>query len=308
MSPLISPCHNTTTHPKRLVSINVFNSSYARQYIYKINFLLDKVYILFIISSMPSNNAIKINNLLKTAPRSAVLTTAWLKKHGISNKLAWWYVKSGWFKHVADGAYCFAGDTVTWAGAVAAIQHQLQLPIYPGAKTALQLLGKSHYISMDLQIIQLFAAPQTKLPRWLQAPYWKESFKVYRPALFSSVNDAMLTTLEINGQSITLSSPEKASLELCYLVPNEVTFTEAALTLEGLSRMRPKLMQKLLENCQSYKAKRLLLYLAEYFEHQWLAEIDLSRVDLGKGKRVIAGGGHYNAKYKISVPLLRNSE
>ncbi|MGE3921077.1 MAG: type IV toxin-antitoxin system AbiEi family antitoxin domain-containing protein [Gammaproteobacteria bacterium] len=253
-------------------------------------------------------NKHKINNLLKIAPKGSVLTTSWLKNHGISNKLAWWYIKSGWFDRIADGAYSFTGNNITWAGAISAVQQQLKLPIYPGGKTALQLLGKGHYISMDFQIIQLFAAPKTKIPRWLQTPYWKESLIVYRPALFKKEDNAWLATIEITGQSLMVSSPEKASLELCYLVPNIVTFSEAALIIEGLPRMRPKLLQSLLEACQSYKAKRLLLYLGEYFQHPWVVDIDLNRVDLGKGKRVIAGGGHYNDKYKISVPMLGNRE
>lgn len=257
---------------------------------------------------MTSENKQKINQLLKAAPKGAVLTTSWLKEHGISNKLAWWYVKSGWFERIADRAYNFVGNHITWAGAISAVQQQLKLPIYPGGKTALQLLGKGHYINMDLQSIQLFAVPKTKIPSWLQTPYWKESFIVYRPALFNTDNNAWLATLEIAGQSLVVSSPEKASLELCYLVPNTVTFSEAALIIEGLPRMRPRLLQSLLEACLSYKAKCLLLYLAEHFQHPWLSEIDLSRVDLGKGKRVIAGGGRYNDKYKISVPRLRESE
>jgi hypothetical protein len=257
---------------------------------------------------MTSENESKINNLLKVAPKNAVLTTAWLKEQGISNKLAWWYAKSGWLEHISDGAYCFAGNHITWAGAISAAQQQLKLPIYPGGKTALQLLGKGHYINMALQTIQLFAAPKTKIPRWLQSPYWKESFTIYRPTLFNTKNTAWQTTFEIAGQSLLISTPEKASLELCFLVPNTVTFTEAALILDGLPRMRPKLLQDLLEACLSYKAKRLLLYLAEHFQHAWVSEINLNSIDLGKGKRVIAGGGHYNSKYKISVPTLSNNE
>lgn len=257
---------------------------------------------------MTSESKLKINKLLKAAPKGAVLTTAWLKKQGISNKLAWWYVNSGWFERITAGAYCFAGSNVTWAGAISAVQQQLNLPIYPGGKTALQLLGKGHYISKELQSIQLFAAPKTKIPRWLQASYWKESLIVYRPALFDTNNSAWLTTFEIDGQSIMISSPEKASLELCYLVPNIVTFSEAALIIEGLSRMRPKILQNLLEACLSYKAKRLLLYLGEHFQHPWVSEINLNRIDLGKGKRVIAGGGHYNDTYKISVPTIEDHQ
>ncbi|MCW5589898.1 MAG: type IV toxin-antitoxin system AbiEi family antitoxin [Legionellales bacterium] len=257
---------------------------------------------------MTSENKHKINQLLKAALKDSVLTTSWLKEQGISNKLAWWYVKSGWFERIADGAYGLTGNNITWAGAISAVQQQLKLPIYPGGKTALELLGKGHYLTRNLQIIQLFAAPKTKIPRWLHSSYWKESFMIYCPALFNTNNNAWLAMLEIAGQSIMVSSPEKASLELCYLVPNIVTFSEAALIIEGLPRMRPKLLQSLLEACQSYKAKRLLLYLAEYFQHPWTHEIELSRVDFGKGKRVIAGGGQYNDKYKISVPALGNNE
>lgn len=270
--------------------------------------MVDIVRFICIISSMTGDNELKINLLRKNAPNGVVLTTAWLKKQGISNKLAWWYVKSGWFEHISDGAYCFSGNPISWAGAISSIQQQLKLPIYPGGKTALQLLGKGHYVGMGLHSIQLFAVPKTKIPRWLKAPYWNESFAIYRPALFKSENESWLTTFEVSGQSIILSTPEKASIELCYLVPNIITFAEAVMIIEGLPRMRPKLLQGLLEACQSYKAKRLLLYLAEHFQHQWFKDLDFTQIDLGKGKRVIAGGGHYNSKYKISVPSLGENE
>lgn len=253
---------------------------------------------------MTSENKHKINLLLRSSTRNSVLTTSWLKEHGISNKLAWWYVKSGWFERISDGAYIFAGNNITWPSAISAVQQQLKLPIYPGGKTALQLLGKSHFISMGPHAIHLFAPPKTKIPKWLQAPYWEKPFKIYRPALFNEDNKAWLAAYEIEGQSLMLSSPEKAALELCYLVPNMITFSEAAHIIEGLPRMRPKLLQSLLESCQSYKAKRLFSYLAEYYQHSWVEELDFNCIDFGKGKRVIAGGGHYNEKYKLSVPNL----
>ena len=258
-------------------------------------------------SSMTSENRQKINKLYRSAPRNIVLTTSWLKTQGISTKLAWWHAKSGWLKRIADGAYQFAGDTLSWTSAVATLQQQLKLPIYPGAKTALQLLGKGHYLNMKQQTIQLFTLPTIKTPGWLNASSWQENFTVYHPKLFTLENEAALTAVEINGHRIKISSPEKAIIELCHLVPKSATFAETALIMEGLTRARPKVMQWLLENCQSYKAKRLTLYLATHYNHPWLAEINLQKVDLGKGKRVIAGGGHYDAQYKISVPALGNN-
>lgn len=257
-------------------------------------------------SSMTRQNRDKMNNLLKVAPKSVPLTTKWLQDHSISRKLAWWYVKSGWFEHIAEGVYCFAEDKINWAGAIAALQQQLELPIYLGGKSALELLGKGHYISKEIQSIQLFAPPKTKSPLWIKANNWEASLILYRPTLFNQDNIEWLTELDVEGHSLKISSPEKASLELCFLVPKVVTFEEAALVLESLPRMRPKILQSLLESCQSYKVKRLLLFFGSYFEHGWINEINVKRIDLGRGKRVIAGGGHYDPKYQLSVPVLRN--
>ncbi len=246
----------------------------------------------------------KINNLHRVATRGSPLTSAWLRQQGVSYKLAWWYVKSGWLDRIADGVYCFSEEQITWAGALAAIQQQVKLPIYVGGKTALQLLGRVHYINKEVQFIQLFGSHKTKLPKWVRSPYWNVSWLFYSPALFSRDDAAWRTTVEVNGIPLDISSPEKASLELCFLVPKVVSFAEAALILEGLPRMRPKVLQGLLESCRSYKAKRLLLYWGDYFSHAWMQDIHLHRIDLGKGKRVVSGGGQYNAKYQLSVPIL----
>jgi hypothetical protein len=53
------------------------------------------------------------------------------------------------------------------------------------------------------------------------------------------------------------------------------------------------------------KVKRLFLYMAERHEHTWLSKLDISKVDLGKGKRMIVPNGRFNAKYQITVPIDR---
>ena len=52
-------------------------------------------------------------------------------------------------------------------------------------------------------------------------------------------------------------------LELLHLVPEKEPFDEAKLLMEGLTTLRPSVLQPLLENCNSVKAKRLFLSLAE---------------------------------------------
>jgi hypothetical protein len=91
-------------------------------------------------------------------------------------------------------------------------------------------------------------------------------------------------------------------MEVLYLVPAKESFEEASMLMEGLTTLRPRLVQSLLEHCQSVKVKRLFMYLAESHNHAWVRKLDLSKVDFGKGKRMIVKGGRLNTKYNITVP------
>ena len=94
-------------------------------------------------------------------------------------------------------------------------------------------------------------------------------------------------------------------LEMLHLVPRKVGFDEARLVMGNLVTLRPEVVQGLLEACRSVKVKRLFLYMAESHEHAWLSKVDLSKVDLGKGKRMIVPHGRYDSKYRITVPFDR---
>ncbi|MDP1989640.1 MAG: type IV toxin-antitoxin system AbiEi family antitoxin domain-containing protein [Syntrophales bacterium] len=104
---------------------------------------------------------------------------------------------------------------------------------------------------------------------------------------------------------VRISAPERAMLEMLRLVPQKVGFDEARLVRGNLATLRPEVVQGLLESCRSVKVKRLFLYMAENQELPWLAKLDLSKVDLGAGKRIIVPKGRYDAKYRIIVPLDR---
>ena len=91
-------------------------------------------------------------------------------------------------------------------------------------------------------------------------------------------------------------------LECLYLAPDELDLLECFQVMEGLTNLRPKLVQQLLQACKSVKTKRLFLYLAERANHQWLSFVETSKLDLGKGDRSLAKGGVYVAKYHLVVP------
>jgi hypothetical protein len=250
---------------------------------------------------MTRNKESKINHFMVSAPSGVVLTAAWLEKHGVSSKLAWWYVHSGLLEKLGTNAYKKAGDNITWEGAINALQTQLATPIHIGAKTALHLLGLGHFVPMQgMQHIMLFAPPTTKIPKWLLANTWGAEFEIYKSSLFS--NEQGLIDRPINGVNLKIASPERAALELLYLYPQHQSLNEITYLIENLTQLRPKVIQALLEDCHSIKVKRLFLHLSEQFNHPWFSSLDLTKIDLGRGKRVLAKGGKYFSKYKLSLP------
>ncbi len=74
------------------------------------------------------------------------------------------------------------------------------------------------------------------------------------------------------------------------------------LLMEGFTSARLAVVQELLEKCRSINVKRLFLWSSEEAGHDWFNRLDLSRIDLGKGKRQIYCGGRYDSKYMITVP------
>lgn len=111
-----------------------------------------------------------------------------------------------------------------------------------------------------------------------------------------------LKEFDTGNFAITISSPERAILETLYQVPREQDFQEAYYLIEALVDIRPKLMQTLLEECKSIKVKRLFLFLAQQAKLPVLKKLDLKKIDLGSGKRVIVKDGKLDSDYGITYP------
>jgi hypothetical protein len=99
-----------------------------------------------------------------------------------------------------------------------------------------------------------------------------------------------------------LSRYIQSAMEMLHLVPKTVGFEEAMLVMENLATLRPAVVQSLLEACRSVKVKRLFLYMAERHGHPWASQLDHSRLNLGRGKRVIVPGGKLDKRYLVTVP------
>jgi hypothetical protein len=98
-------------------------------------------------------------------------------------------------------------------------------------------------------------------------------------------------------------------MECLYLAPEKFDLVECYELMENLNDLRPSLVQELLEACTSIKVKRLFLFMAERHNHSWFKHINLSKIDMGKGKRSLVKDGLYVSKYQITIPkTLTNNE
>ncbi len=265
---------------------------------------------------MGSDSASKINQILKLWPYGTVALSNWLESHGMYQQLAHKYENTQWLERVGHGAFIRSGDKVDWQGALYAIQTQAGLQIHVAAKSALELHGITHFVPARKRNLFLFAAPRTALPSWFKNRDWGVTIRYAAPALFidgfrdsfPGPNAPGITEKNFGTFSIRMSSPERGILELLYLVPTQQQYEEAKLLFEGLRALRPHLVQSLLEACKSIKVKRLFLHLADATGQPWLEDLKVDKIDLGKGKRVIAPGGHFDSKYNISVPKIHDGE
>lgn len=252
--------------------------------------------------------ASKINQLLKEWPRGTVATASWLSKRGVYRQLSRQYVLNEWLQPVGRGAFLRAGEVVDWLGATYALQKQLGLSVHPAAGTALMLKGLGHFVPMgkDAEVL-VFSERAETLPRWFLQHPWGVTIRHGTPGLFNSSDPTGFTELQHGDFSVRISAPERAILETFHLATTNASIDLALELMRGLTTLRPRIVQSLLETCRSIKVKRAFLWAAELSGHQWFPRLAVDRLNLGSGKRLFYRGGEFNAKYNITVPKTENA-
>jgi hypothetical protein len=252
----------------------------------------------------------KLSDLLRKWPAGTVATQSWLSKNNIYYQLAEKYIKGGWLEKVGNAAFKRAGDKVDWRGVVYAVQHSGDKPIHVGGITALDLRGLSHFIYKGKPKLQLFNTDQKHsrrlLPKWLVEYLVDEVHITYiRNRLFTT--DIGLIDFSCHSFEIKVSSIERALLEAISLVPGNISFEHAYYLMLGKHTLRANLLQQLLKECTSYQTKRVFLYLAKRCELSFLQNLNISDLNLGNGKRKVAGEGEleYDSALELEVPKLK---
>jgi hypothetical protein len=136
-------------------------------------------------------------------------------------------------------------------------------------------------------------------PKWIAQIGKDFEFHFKKSSMLSE--ELFFKEMEIDGFKIKVSCRELAILEyienlnLANGLETAENYTESLLTL------RDDVLQKVLEKNNSIKVKRVFLYLAEKVDLPSFKSLNLSKIELGKGKRVIVEGGQLNKKYQITV-------
>jgi hypothetical protein len=230
---------------------------------------------------------------LMSYPEGMPLFYSYLKRQGYSAQLLYKYVKNGWLKKIGPGVYQRNSSTNPLM-AVKAIQQQLSLPFHISAQSALYLQGLTHYIKFKDKY-KVIIRGNLKLGQWISS---FEGFEIIKKNLFKS--DELTGT--VVQDEITISGVEKALIEMCAIIPDHAAFDELIQLMDLAPSLRAPIVQKLLEDCRSIKAKRLFLYTAEKSNHKWFKLIDTRKIELGTGTRQIVKNGTYVKKYDICIP------
>ena len=249
---------------------------------------------------MSIQNEEKLKKLLAFHLPGTAYVTPWLERQGISRALQQRYRSSGWLESIGTGAFQRPSEKVSWQGGLYTLQVQSQLSVHAGALTALSLQGYAHYLRFGLETAFLFSPPKTNLPGWFKNRNWGP--KIYHLKTSVLPPGLALMDYQTGAFSIEISAPERAFLECLYLSPDKLDLVECYHLLEGLTTLRPKLLQPLLEQCTSVKVKRLFLYMAEKAGHDWFKRLDPTKIDLGSGARTITQGGIYISSHSLTLP------
>lgn len=242
----------------------------------------------------------KINNIMKLSLPTGVMSTSWLESMGLSRTEQVKYVKSGWLTRMNTGIYRLSHVTPTLYGALASYEDQVGKPYRIGASSALELHGYTHYVALGKPIAYVFTPLDNRLPKWMTAYEWERTLKEYSTKVFDG--SLGVTQIEHEGLNLHISSPELAIMECLLLAPEFYDLMDVYYLMEMLTTLRAGMVTKLLEQCSSFKVKRLFLYMAEKSKHAWFKRLDLSNVTLGSGTRSLCKGGVKNAKYNLIIP------
>jgi hypothetical protein len=243
-----------------------------------------------------------IRTLFQVMKPGHVVTSEYLLSLGIPKGQQAYYAKSGWLEPVGSGAFKKPGDTISWEGAIQALQQQTEIPVHLGAQTAAEFHGNVHYLRMWAKFrVDLLTPRNTKLPQWL---FECDSDFEIRHFCVEFLPEKLQVEEEVRGRfTIRRSGEERAMMECLYLAPEHIALEECYHLMEGSAGLDADKVMELMQNTGSEKVKRLFLYLAEIDNPPWLKKLNRRKIRLGKEWISLTDFGTYISKYRLEMPF-----
>lgn len=236
-----------------------------------------------------------LKSVVRLVHQKCVVTAAFLRKQGVSYQRMLKFRQANWLTPLGVGAFCESGSVPSLDVAFVALSEQLGLPVHFGSKTALARRGLMHYVPLGGLTSEVYLRRGFRLPKWFENVY-EGQFVRNSASLFADDGG-----LEIDANGVTVSSPERAFLEMAAEVPRKASLGELYQIMELAETLRPKLVENMLVGCRSVKAKRIFAMLADDLGHWWFKKIDLTKINLGSGCRMIDRDGELHPKYNLVV-------
>ncbi|MFZ1985998.1 MAG: type IV toxin-antitoxin system AbiEi family antitoxin domain-containing protein [Desulfatitalea sp.] len=253
---------------------------------------------------MGLQNAIGINQLTRLLPEGVAAPSSWLAAHGYSRQLVRKYVLSGWLTPLGHGAYARSGPPVGWEGVLLGLQRLGKMPCHLGGLSALNRQGLAHFLPLGgEQRIQVMSA--RKPPAWVRAANLAQVLVFDTRRLFADqARETGVVSLAtgIRDWTLPMAGVERAVMEMLNDVGDNDSFQHAAQVFEGLTVLRPRVVNDMLAACRSIKVKRLFLFLAAHFDYPWAKRLETADLNLGRGNRQVVKGGRLDKRFLITVP------
>ncbi len=259
----------------------------------------DKLVSVYYAKSLMSEPKIR-QSLPDILPEGQVVNRAWLFGKGFDRPAVDYYLRSKRLLPVAHGYYRLPGPPLRWQHILYSL-NELGFDLHVGGDSALENTGVAHYLSSG-NVIHFYGCDAP--PPWshevatgsVLVHHGKGGFSCHEPA---GIDFRSFGTWD---WPLPESTPERAFLEILLKVTDEHDFRSVDKLFDSAVSLRPKVVQAVLNASQSVKAKRLFCWYAERHRHSWFEHINVTNVDLGRGKRQIVAQGRLDNRYQITVP------
>ena len=254
---------------------------------------------------MGLQSGIGINRLTRLLPEGVAAPSSWLTANGYSRQLVRKYVLSGWLTPLCRGAYARPGQAVGWEGVLLGLQRLREVPFHVGGLSALNRQGLSHFLPLGGEQ-RIHVMSTRKPPAWVKAVSLDQELDFDTRRLFE--DEARETGLipwstGIRDWTLLMAGPERAVMEILNDVGgSDNRFQHAAQVFEGLTVLRPGVVNDLLAACLSIKVRRIFLFFAAHFNYPWTKKLETAALDLGRGNRQVVKGGRLEKRFLITVP------